>query len=370
MKSRNIWGCLLVFCLVTFSISAQDESLKIVASHSILGDVVQNVVGDTAQVQITMSVGTDPHSFQPVPSDLTQLADADIVFVNGAGFEEGLLESIENAGTDMTIVEVSSCVPMLTFDDELHHDHDDEHEEHEDEDEHEDHKHEDHDDEHEDHNESFEPACNQHNQDLADLSISEIVLDGSVGALYEADCGDFGCDPHVWMQPYYVMLWTLYIRDSLMTIDPNNQAIYEANATAYIQALQDLMTDMIDPAIARIPSENRILVTNHDSLQYFAASYGFEIAQTIILGGSTVGEPSTSDIVTVIERIREDNISTIFSETSMSDDIIRQIANETGTQIITLYSGSLGDADSPASTYIDYMIHNVTAIADALGINQ
>ena len=113
-----MWSRVVLFAsliMMAFAIHAQEDRLQIVASHSILGDVVANVAGDTADVTVTMPHGADPHSFQPTPSDLTALADADVVFVNGAGFEEGLLDAIENAGDDMNILVASSCVNIVPF---------------------------------------------------------------------------------------------------------------------------------------------------------------------------------------------------------------------------------------------------------------
>ena len=111
MRQRFVFVVLLNLLLllsIPFS-NAQEDRLQVVGSHSILSDVIANVAGDAADVTSTMPLGADPHSFQPTPSDLTALADADVVFINGAFFEEGLLEAIENAGDDMNIV-TASCV--------------------------------------------------------------------------------------------------------------------------------------------------------------------------------------------------------------------------------------------------------------------
>ena len=122
-----------MLCIVSFPLIAQDDKIQIVASHSILYDVVQNVVGSDADVMVVMPSGADPHTFEPTPSDLTAIASADVVFVNGAFFEEGLLESIENAGEGVRIVEVSSCVEIIPVG-AAGHAHEDEHEHEEDED--------------------------------------------------------------------------------------------------------------------------------------------------------------------------------------------------------------------------------------------
>jgi len=69
-------------------LAAQDDRIRVVASHSILADVIRQVTGDLADVDSLMPTGADPHSFEPTPGDLTSLATADLVFVNGARFEE------------------------------------------------------------------------------------------------------------------------------------------------------------------------------------------------------------------------------------------------------------------------------------------
>jgi ABC-type Zn uptake system ZnuABC Zn-binding protein ZnuA len=441
-----------VMLTLVFGASAQDDRLQVVASYSILGDVVANVAGDAADVAVTMPAGADPHSFQPTPSDLVALAEADIVFVNGGFFEEGLLEAIENAGDEMNIVTASECVQIIAFggdhehgdedhehgdedhdddehgdedhDDDEHGDEDHDDDEHGDEDhmsegdmsaiavrceahyaemaalhDHGDHEHgdEDHDDdEHgdEDHDddehgdEDHEHGDEDHDEHGHDHGKVE-----TLGALYAVDCGvghshdddhgdeeeehsdedgheghDHGvCDVHVWMEPHNVMYWTMQIRDTLIDMDPANAETYTANASAYLEAVDTLTHDFVMPMVETVPEENRVLISNHDTLGYFAAAYDFEVVQTIIPGGSTLAEPSAADVAAVIELIREESVPAIFAETTVSDELAQQIASETDATVHVLYSGSLSEADGPASTYLDYMRYNVTTIVEALG---
>jgi len=119
----------------------------------------------------------------------------------------------------------------------------------------------------------------------------------SIGMLYMADCGDGhgdehrdeehsdeehsdeehahdhgACDPHVWMNPHNVIYWIMLIRDTLVELDPANAETYMSNADAYILELDALMHDVIEPVADSVPAENRILITSHDSLGYFAAT--------------------------------------------------------------------------------------------------
>ncbi len=373
---------LILLSLLLLPISAQD-SLQVVASHSILGDVIANVTGDAADVRTVMPLGADPHSFVPTPSDLTALADADVVFVNGALFEEGLLEAIENAGSDMNIVTVSSCVQIIAFGGHDH-EHGEDHDAHEGE---------------MGDMSAMAALCEQHYAEMEALHEAGHDHEGegheehahdhveTLGALYTLDCGeghghegeeeaheegeehahDHGaCDPHVWTEPHNVMYWTMLIRDALVELDPANAETYTTNAATYLEELDALAHDFVMPMIETVPEEDRVLVTNHEAFGYFAARYDFDVVTTILPGGGTLAEPSAADIAAVIDLIREEGVPAIFAEMTVSDGLVQQIADETGVEVYALYSGSLSDADGPASTYLDYIRYNVTTIVEAL----
>jgi len=94
---------------------APTGALDVVASTTLLADIAQNVAGDRLQVQPLIPVGTDPHAFEPTPSDLEKVAGADLVIINGAGLEGTLLSTVQNAvGGDTTIVDASAGLPTRT----------------------------------------------------------------------------------------------------------------------------------------------------------------------------------------------------------------------------------------------------------------
>ncbi len=147
-----IFVILTALLLPNINAITQEHKLEVIASYSILADVVHNIAGDRIELTTLIPTGADPHSFQPSPRDLTPLSEADVVFVNGGGFEESLLEVIEGAAADTPIVEISACVGIIPIgasghmhdDDEHAHDDDDHADDHDDE-----HGH-DHDDDHAD----------------------------------------------------------------------------------------------------------------------------------------------------------------------------------------------------------------------------
>lgn len=328
----------LLMLLMAGTAQAQDEPLKIVASFSILAEVVQNVAGDKAELTSLIPLGTDPHAFQPTPQELARLAEADVVFINGVNFEEGLIEVIENAGEDVNMVIVSQCIEILTDESEESHDE-------------------------KEPSDEIKAVCDSHYAEITGKTPQSDLLYAMECEHHDDEHGN--CDPHVWTNPENVMLWTLFIRDSLIQLDPANADTYSANAAAYIEQVQALMQE-IEPQLAAIPEENRVLVTNHETLGYFAAAYDFEIAGAVIPGSSTLAEAGAGDIASLIDLIRENNIRAIFAENTVNADLAQQVADETGVQFYTLYSDSLSEADGPASTYLDYLRYNVQTIVSAL----
>lgn len=88
--------------------AAGDGPLKAIASASFLADIAQHVAGDRFAVRSLVPLDTDPHSFEPTPADLREVATADLVIVNGGGLEGPLLDTLENVGGEATIVDASA----------------------------------------------------------------------------------------------------------------------------------------------------------------------------------------------------------------------------------------------------------------------
>ena len=97
------------------AVELKGELLRVVASTSIIGDVVAQVGGEAIALTILMGPGEDPHSYKPGAQDLTAVADAHVIFVNGWDLEEGLAHDLEVIGEDVPIVAISAYVEPLTF---------------------------------------------------------------------------------------------------------------------------------------------------------------------------------------------------------------------------------------------------------------
>jgi ABC-type Zn uptake system ZnuABC Zn-binding protein ZnuA len=181
---------------------------------------------------------------------------------------------------------------------------------------------------------------------------------------HDHEHGEF--DPHVWHNPNNGIVMVENIRDALVTADPANAAIYEANAEGYIAKLRELGT-YISEQVATIPNANRILVTSHDTFGYFADEYGFEVMNVLGSLSTEVADPSAGEIVQVIGEIRESGVPAIFTENISNAPLVEQVASEAGVIVAPiLYTDALGQPGTPGDSYLGMLRYNVDTIVSAL----
>ncbi len=196
-------------------------------------------------------------------------------------------------------------------------------------------------------------------------SNARLVIAASDGLANRAGAGQES-DPHFWLDPDEAIHYVENIRDGLSQFDPPGKDTYTRNAAAYITQLQAL-DGWIQTQVAQIPPERRLLVTNHESLGYFADRYGFTILGTITLSTSSEASPSAQQLAQLIDLIKKSGAPAIFLETGANPQLADQVAQETGVKVVTdLYTHSLSAPGGPASTYIDMMKYNTQAIVSAL----
>lgn len=333
--------------------SAQASRLRVIASFSILADVVSQVAGDAVEVETLIPVGANPHAYEPSARDVVRLSEADAVFVVGLNFEERLLDVVREASGG-ALYELWGCLPVRPVLAGL----DDHGEEAE------------HADEAPSESEAgdaLDALCAEHAAAVgAAFGLETLTLPGAVTRADAAYLDTLAeADPHAWTDPVNVALWTLLIRDRLSAADPANAARYAANAGAYLEQLAALHAE-IAAQMAALPAEHRFIVTNHQALNYFAARYGLTLVGVILPGGGTSSEPSVQEVLALIETIRSVGVPAIFTETTVSESLARQIADESGAALVRLYTGSLSEPGGPASTYLDYMRFNAGQIVAAL----
>jgi ABC-type Zn uptake system ZnuABC Zn-binding protein ZnuA len=172
-------------------------------------------------------------------------------------------------------------------------------------------------------------------------------------------------DPHLWLDPNNVIVYVDNIREGLTQFNPDGADVYQANARAYIAQLQELDA-WINGQVAQIPPKRRVLVTNHDSLEYFAERYGFKVVGSVINGFSSDAAPSAEQMADLVDRIKLFEVPAIFLDTTDNPSLAQQVASETGVKVVTdLHLESLTEG-APAGSYIDMMRYNVTKIVEAL----
>ena len=171
-------------------------------------------------------------------------------------------------------------------------------------------------------------------------------------------------DPHAWQAVPNAKIYVTNIRDALISADPADKAVFEANAAAYLQRLDALNTEF-KAEIAKIPPDRRELISIHDAFGYLGSVYG--IAFVAPHGVSTEAEGSARDIAHIIKQIRAEHIPAVFLENVTDPRVMEQIAHESGARVGgTLYSDALTAPDGPAPTYIDLMRHNLKQLVTAL----
>ncbi len=189
------------------------------------------------------------------------------------------------------------------------------------------------------------------------------VVEASAGVNPGTEAGSV--DPHMWLDPNNMIIYVANIRDALTRLDPEGKAVYKSNADSYITQLKALDA-WIQEQVGQIPPEKRLLITNHESLGYFAKRYGFTVTGTVIKSFSSDASPSAQQLAALIDEVRASRAPAIFLDAADSDTFARQISDETGVKVVTdLHLESLTDGP-PAGSYIDMMKYNVTQIVNAL----
>ena len=321
-KFTVLFAALAATCLLLVpgcgSDSSSDEKPLIVVTTNILGDVVSKAVGDVFNVETIMPPGADPHVFQASAKQVDKMMQADLLVVNGANFEEGLLDVVEAAKLDgVKIFEAMSAVDPLAEQEDNHDDHDD-HAGHDDHDDHEGHDH-------------------------------------------------GGVDPHFFTDPGRMAQAVEQLSEFLVLNFPEvDEKDLVSNMTNYSKKLEDLDNEVMQ-TLSSISADSRVLITNHQVFAYFAESYEFEILGTIIPTASTLSNTSAKDLVDLAEKMKDEGVKAIFVDNSSSDALANALAGELdGVEVVNLFSESLGPEDSAGSTYIDMVRTNSELIAGAL----
>ena len=345
-------GVLSIAALAT----ARAEPVRVVATFSVLGDMVKQIGGD--RVALTTLVGPDGDAlvFQPSPADARAVAKAQLLVVNGLGFEgwmERLLEAASFKGALVTAADGVDAIEYVHGDE--HHDdaeqdahdgggsarhgHDDKGaaKAHEDDDHHD--KHKEHEGKRPEHHDGHKEAGH-----------------------HDHDHGTH--DPHAWQDPASAQVYVRNIAQGLSAVDAANATYYQERLANYLKKLQALDAE-IKTSMAQLPASQRTVVTSHDAFQYFGRAFNLTLLAP--QGLSTESEASAEDVARLIRQIRAHKISAVFVENLGDPRLVERIAAETGAAVGgTLYPDALSPADGPAPTYLDMLRTNARVLLGAL----
>jgi ABC-type Zn uptake system ZnuABC Zn-binding protein ZnuA len=156
------------------------------------------------------------------------------------------------------------------------------------------------------------------------------------------------------------------IRDALIRIDGANAAVYQANAARYVGELQTLDRWILDQ-VGALPTERRKLMTSHESLNYLARRYGFQLIGAALPLSTEAADPFASQVAALVESVKAADVPAIFVENVTNRVIVERIAEAAGVKVAPpLYTDALGAAGGPADTYMKLMQHNIQTIVGAL----
>jgi zinc/manganese transport system substrate-binding protein len=275
------------------------DRIKVVATFSVIGDMVANVAGDRIELVTLVGPAGDTELFKPSLADGKNVAEAKIVFMNDLNdeFEPWLEPLLKQAKFSGAKIIVSRGAKTYTSTEER---------------------------------------------------------------APRSKTGEEEIDQHAWLDPKNGIIYVRNIAAALAKSDPANAAEYRARADAYIKDLQ-VLDAWAKVEIAALPAAKRRVLASHDSLQYLAKAYGITLLS--INGWTNNSEPSAAELARLTQQIRQEKIHALFLDSITDPRAMQQVANETGASIGgTLYGDALSKPGEEADTYLKMLRHDVTTL--------
>ena len=289
--------CLSLMCIcLPLHAKSPVRKLNVVTSFSILEDITKQIGGDRVEVKSLIGRNGDTHSFEPKPSDARMLKKADLVIVNGLGFEGWMPRLVQSSGYPGDVVEASTAV----------------------------------------------------------VPLKNVAGEEEHGTL----------DPHAWQSLKNGEIYARNIATALAAKDPDYKDYYSDRLKGYLAHIAEL-DQWAKKQLTRIPAAKRRALVPHNSFTYFTRDYG--IVFVAPQGLSTESDSSARDIATIIDDVRGQSVSAIFSENIQPSPIIEQIARETALPVGgRLFTDALSTGKGPATTYLEMFRHNIDTLVETL----
>jgi len=295
-----IFRCFVALAAVLLAGPARAvDRIPVVATFSVIGDMLANVGGDHIEIKTIVAAGGDCELYQPTAADVATVAAARAVFINDLNeeFEPWLEPLLKQAVFKGAKVVVTRGVRTLTAEEEH--------------------------------------------------PVSGRQLPTAI-------------DQHAWLDLHNGVIYVRNIAMALERLDPAGAAAYRARAAAYTKQIQ-AVDDWARKEIASVPVGKRRVLASHDSLQYLANAYGITLLS--VNGWTNKSEPSAAELAKLARQIQADHVKALFLDSITDPRAIQRIAGETGAAIGgTLYGDSLSAVGGEANNYIEMLRHDVVTL--------
>lgn len=265
------------FVVVIFIGLALGQPLQVAATTTVIADMVREVGSSRVRVVTVVPMGADPHSFEPRPSTVQAIAGSRLLFANGMNLEVFLDHIAAQLPRNAQVVRLAEGLPN--------------------------------------------PIC----YTQADREAPGAHLHGP-------------CDPHLWLDPTYGLVYAERIRDALARLDPAGHSLYEARLAEF-RAKLNAADAAVKACISRTPPANRKAVVQHDAYRYAGRHYGIEFVGSIAnFSGQQQGARAFANLALAM---RERGVRVIFTEPQFAQTEARALAEATGARVFTLHSDAL-----------------------------
>jgi zinc/manganese transport system substrate-binding protein len=296
------WIAALVVLLTAAAASAANR-LPVVATFSVIADMLDNIGGDRIDLKTIVGAGGDCELYQPTAADVATVAAARAVFLNDLNeeFEPWLEPLLKQAAFHGTKIVVSRGVRTLSAEEE---------------------------------------------HPVSGRRLPEAI------------------DQHAWLDPRNGVIYVRNITAALVRLDPEGATDYRARADAYTRQIEATDT-WARQEFAAVPPAKRRALASHDSLQYLANAYGITLLS--VNGWTNKTEPSAAELAKLAQQIRATRVKALFLDSITDPRAMQRIADETGAAIGgTLYGDALSSSPGEADSYIEMLRHDVETLKAGL----
>jgi zinc/manganese transport system substrate-binding protein len=282
------------------------DRIPVVATFSVIGDMLANVGGDHVDIKTIVGPAGDCELYQPTAADVAAVAAARAIFINDLNeeFEPWLEPLLKHARFTGAKVVVSRGVRTLTAEEEH--------------------------------------------------PVSGRQLPAAL-------------DQHAWLDPRNGVLYVRNIAEALSRLDPADAADYRERAAAYAREIRSV-DEWARKELSAVPPAKRRALASHDSLQYIATAYS--ITLLAVNGWTNKSEPSAAELAKLARQIKAEHVKALFLDSITDPRTMQRIAGETGAAIAgTLYGDSLSTAPGEADTYLKMLRHDVSVLKAGMSMN-